>query len=324
MEQKYWTERDHMLVLLVKTNDIEELKKRALDYGLNDQEMYLLYFVAVKEGKTDIVKFLLNEKIDINRSFHWTFSSETYPDNIVYNIYRTDCEHLRGRAWYDSYGSYRGGNALILATLTKKTDIAKLLIEQGIDLNHISEPISGGGFYRAIHIAAMTGQHEIVAAILDKLPKLLNQYGKLQITPLMLAAEKGNLKTVEVLVQRKASFDGVLESVLKGNNADVLYYLIRETNILQNNIHKAFLTARHAITHGQYEVFALVFDKFPALVSYRDGEDKSLLDYVKITPMLNDPILKGIRNRIEGLLRGTYIGNSDEKLIEMQDIGKKK
>lgn len=103
---------------------------------------------------------------------------------------------------WDGFGS---ASALIMACSFGHVSIVKLLLDKGVDVTAVNEEGEN-----ALHVASIHGHHDVVKLLLLSAPhpSYINckdiYFGR---TPLFLAAMKGHLKVVQILLEHQAVVD---------------------------------------------------------------------------------------------------------------------
>ncbi len=260
------------LIRLVEAGNLTELKKVAL----NTSQKKILLFAAAKYGNCDVIEYLLPDPVDealLNEQHAFAKSQ--------YGVYDFANKCIREIVGKNFIGHYETANALMAAILYDQSDAAKLLIKKGINLKSPSGSPRGA---IAIHLAAIYGRSEIVQALLDADKSLVNEYQNFPMTPLMEAAYNGKLETIKVLVANGAAFGegdyNVFLSAQQGGNADVMHYLIIETDALKHNSKEQFKAGLYAINIGDKDLLETILDKFPDLITRKDESGKTLLHHV--------------------------------------------
>ena len=107
-----------------------------------------------------------------------------------------------GEKVVDARVGRKGETMLMLAARKMHTEIVKLLLDNGADLN-----IKGNYGYTALMIAVREGNTEIVKLLLDNGADL-NIKGNYGYTALMIAVREGNTEIVKLLLDNKADISG--------------------------------------------------------------------------------------------------------------------
>lgn len=150
--------------------------------NLNKQQYEALIYFAILCGHTDCVKLLLEKGSKFNYQLNHTNKIQTNP--------------------------------LHLAILQNEIEIAKLLIDTGIDLDSIINsrfvflpPNDGNLGIKAIHLAAKLNCYDIVKYLIEKNPALVHQKDDADRTPLIWASEMGHTDIVQLLLEHDAKID---------------------------------------------------------------------------------------------------------------------
>ena len=122
----------------------------------------------------------------------------------------------------------KGYSALHLAALNGHTDCVRLLIEHGADVNEFTHPYDSNGFSRDPFTDDFSRPYDIPG-----------------YTPLMLAAEKGHLQTVQVLLENGGELNRgnemawlPLHSAVSRNHTELVKFLLKlDANVLASTVH---------------------------------------------------------------------------------------
>lgn len=121
-----------------------------------------------------------------------------------------------------------GDTALMLAAYLAKVDWVAELINAGAQVNQPG--------WTALHYAAAIGDEQIIAVLLEH-HAYIDAESPNKTTPLMMAARKGDLPAVKLLVQEGADLDlknmlglTAIDFARDANMRDVLHYLEKRLN----------------------------------------------------------------------------------------------
>lgn len=194
-QSPYYADRTAlMLSSLVGHKDIVKLLiQKGADLNITDSQGHNALFFAALDGREDIVTLLIKKGTNVHQK---------YAD------------------WQ---------NILLLATYSGLSDVAEALINKNVDTNTQTGYSTGKDYYyrnwiynvgenkmSLLQAAIEYGSSKLVRLILSKNPNInVNQEGEYKNTPILYAAESGQLDTVKYLLAKGADIKSVDES---GNN----------------------------------------------------------------------------------------------------------
>ena len=181
-----------------------ESVKRMMDKGadVNVSDMWasaLIYASAY--GHTEIVKMLIEAGADVNA----TASSDL-----------VKWKKRPPRHYHNPFGKPLGGTALVYASCSGHTDVVKLLIEAGADVNKKDKK----NRYTVLMVASSAG-HTEVAKLLIEAGANVNAQDKGGNTALLDASWRGETEIVKLLIEGGADVNAMIQvdSVGRTNKA---------------------------------------------------------------------------------------------------------
>lgn len=189
---------NHVLRIAADNNDIEMFKKIILSDRLDPSYRIhlfanVLHIVSVR-GYTEIATFLIEKDVLIDERHGNVKQFQHYRENIV-----------------DKYQEDLGPSPLLLATMFDNLEIAKILIENGADVNlqaHIrlssDREFTHYSDIAPLHYAAVYGNVELITLLLDHGANIdiQNGFGE---SPLLFAAWKEKEDAFKLLLERGAN-----------------------------------------------------------------------------------------------------------------------
>jgi hypothetical protein len=100
----------------------------------------------------------------------------------------------------DEAGDHKGNSPLIWAACNENTEMIKILLEGGANIEHKDDD-----GYTALHWAASCNETEVVHLLLDN-KAIIDATTDAKDTPLHIAAERGHEDTVKLLLERGANY----------------------------------------------------------------------------------------------------------------------
>lgn len=173
-------------------------KEKSVDHSKSFDDKSILH-LASEHGHTDLVKYLVNLKADVNTK---TGRNETPLHEAALNGHLEVVKILIYNKADINIASVDGLTPLHNAVETGREKIVEILLQHGAQLNSIYNPDN----YAAINHAAKYG-HLNVLKLLLKYGAKVNIQTKRRMTPLHFAALYQHLELVDVLIKNKALLD---------------------------------------------------------------------------------------------------------------------
>ena len=205
---------------------------------------------------------------------------------------------LRLGADVNSSKNERGGTPLVAGCRSGSTELVKLLIEHGADVN--MRAVTTTYVFTPLGMALSEG-HEEVAVLLIEHGADVNALGTegtegeltVSLTPLMLAAGNGLQHATKLLLERGAEVDKETEvssggesksyrALMYASTAEVATLLLDYSAQVDFQASHVGLTALMvASTHGRYEISELLLER-GAQVNLQDSQGRSALMYAVV------------------------------------------
>lgn len=275
------------IALLSKNKElIEILLTYNADKNLDDYDRNLNLIIAVDCGFIDLVKLFLTQGANINFQNHFN-NTPIIMAAKKGNIAIAKLLLSQG-ADVNIQGKY-GNTALIMASYKKKytnkrrKEIVKLLLEYNANVNIKNQ-------YQATALMSSIAkrQNYKIAKILINNKANVNTTTEYGITPLLLATEKGYLKTIKLLLNNKADVNAqdkngnsVLIYAAMHNGTDITKLLLaHKANVnVQNKYGTTPLIA--ASWHGYSKEIIEILLAHGANANARNNAEKTALDLAK-------------------------------------------
>lgn len=242
-----------------KANAVKALIKAGADLNIQDYDRgyegckgYTALMYAVEKKHNDIVKILIDAGANVNIEN----KSDRNALYCAYEKYNKDAMKLLLAAGANPntiYNSWEHEPLLFQTIYENQPDIAKLLIDAGADVNFKDKDGN------SVLTLAVNRSEKIAEMLLNNKDININvQYPYDQSTPLHVAANKGNIKLVKLLLSKGANVNAVdkdgetpLREAAKGGNIDTVKYLIEkgaDVNAKNKYGHTALMSARDTKT----------------------------------------------------------------------------
>jgi len=172
------------------------------------------------------------------------------------------------------------GNALHMASAKGHVEVAKALIEKGLNVNEIDGTLD---YFTPLHTATKFGQIEIIKLLLDKGADV-NAPNGAEDTSITIASESGYLEIIKYLVSKGATV--IVESnvqtpllaAAENGHLEVVEYLVKEGYDINGGAKYRKDTAlQMAAQNNHLDIVRFLLDK-GADVELLNSEGKSLLE----------------------------------------------
>ncbi|XP_067653306.1 putative ankyrin repeat protein RF_0381 [Haliotis asinina] len=153
--------------------------------------------VAAYEGHKDVVELLVKHGADMSLTTRFGSNilyiacEQGYPDIVKY-LLSLKCVDINSRGWNQR-------TPVMVAAFKGRGKVVELLVKHGADLSLIS-----GTGNNILHLACSQGNFDVVKYLLSLNLLDINSRGNKQMTPVMVAADKGYENVVELLVNNGA------------------------------------------------------------------------------------------------------------------------
>ncbi|XP_046337772.2 ankyrin repeat domain-containing protein 17-like [Haliotis rufescens] len=216
---------------------VELLVSKGADVSLLDKGHDTLLHLACKGGNVEVVKFVLS----------------------------LGMQSINSRGWQEM-------TPVMLAADKGHKEVVELLVSKGADVSLLDK-----GHDTLLHLACKGGNVEVVKFVLSLGMQSINSRGWQEMTPVMLAADKGHKEVVELLVSKGADVSlldkghgTLLHLACKGGNVEVVKFVLSLGMLSINSRGWQEMTpVMLAADKGHKEVVELLVSK---------GADVSLLD----------------------------------------------
>ncbi|XP_067660340.1 putative ankyrin repeat protein RF_0381 [Haliotis asinina] len=187
--------------------------------------------VAAEMGKKDVVEFLVEHGADLllvkdggSNILHLACKGG-YVEVVKYIVSQNKVD-INSAGW-------KQRTPVIVAAEMGEKDVVEFLVEHGADLLLVKD---GGS--NILHLACKGGHLEVVKYIVSQNKVDINSRGWLRKTPVMVAAEMGEKKVVEFLVEHGGDLslvhDGgnnILHLACKGGHLVVVKYIVSQNKV---------------------------------------------------------------------------------------------
>ena len=209
----------------VKAANLEAVEQHlaaGFDVNTKDNSSWSLLHRATSSGHLDIANLLISKGADINAQLKFGASPlhiaiNMGDQNMVLLLVNEGSDlNLIGHVFTHAQPKT---TPLILAILSDRSEIAKLLIENGVN---ITLGVSG---LSPLHAAAKSGSMEIALQLIE-LGANINAQDSNKFTPLHFAANGGHVEVVQLLIEHEADIN-----LLNRNGCKPLYNAIEVGSI---------------------------------------------------------------------------------------------
>ncbi|MEL6831502.1 MAG: ankyrin repeat domain-containing protein [Bacteroidota bacterium] len=235
-----------------------------------------LLMEAVNDGNLRLVKYFLEQGIDVNQTNDWGFT----PLMLAANENHSEIARVLIEAGAEvNYVNDDGWTALIEAADEGAYATAKVLINAGADVN-----LKGASNARsAAAMAASEGHPQILQLLLDNGASWNGGLGSQ--TPLHLAAEEGQIAVLEMLVKEGADLNvkdehgrtALMHAAEEGQHAEARF-LIENGADLDAVDEEGRTALMYAAEEDQSTMVGMLLDA-GARADLRDEEGRSAIDY---------------------------------------------
>lgn len=214
----------------VEVVDVFKSKKVLLDSRDKDGNTALI--LAAKNGKLQVCNALVNSANRLisdllgRNALHWAVYLKNIELVRVLSKF-TDLLHSRSK---------QGNTPLIIAAEQNHKEICDVLLNAGANVLDVEE--SGKN---VLHIAAKASSTEIIQKLSSN-TQLLNSKTKQGYTPLLIAAENGNIKTCEMLLKAGADSSS---STKNGENVMHLAARVGDGNLIKILVVKSLINSKN-------------------------------------------------------------------------------
>ncbi|XP_048242601.1 uncharacterized protein LOC124148037 [Haliotis rufescens] len=267
------TDGDSLLHLACRGGNITIVKHLLSDSNINQRGMNGLtpIIIAAFKGHNSVFDFLESKGADLSL-VDTTGNSLLHLTCLGGNM--TIVQHLLSDSNINQRGSYRLTPIMVAAVFGQKS-VFDFLESEGADLSLVDT--DGNSL---LHLACQGGNMTIVQLLLSDLN--INQRGKRERTPIMVAAFKGHKRVLEFLESKGADLslvdtDGnsLLHLASAGGNMTIVKHLLSDSNINQRGMN-GLTPIMFAAFNGHNSVFDFL-ESAGADLSLVDTDGDSLL-----------------------------------------------
>ncbi|XP_062595086.1 putative ankyrin repeat protein RF_0381 [Saccostrea cucullata] len=229
---------------------------------VKDKSSYTVLHDAAWGGNVQIVKLLIEKKMDINAL---QGGGETILRQCCRSGKKEMCEYLVNH--FPDLLEKRDNNgwtALHSACWGGSVEIVSFLIEKGMDFNALSNDGK-----TILHRACLNGKFEICAYLVENYPHLLDVKDKSSNTVLHDAAWGGNIQIVKLLIEKKIDInaqqrDGetILHQCCRSGKMEICEYLVNHfPDLLKIRDNRGWTALDSACYGGSVEILSFLINK---------------------------------------------------------------
>tara|TARA_Y100000741_G_scaffold153721_1_gene116123 strand:+ start:246 stop:2078 length:1833 start_codon:yes stop_codon:yes gene_type:complete len=236
---------------------------------------------AAEEGKTEIIKHILEKKPDLLKEQDkggWNAMTKAVRRGKI-EIIELFLDKNPDLLKVQDKG---GWNAMTIAALLGKTEIIKLILEKNPDLLKVQDK----GARNAMTIAAHFGKTEIIELFLDKNPDLLKVQDKGGQNAMKRAVVQDKIEIIKHIleknpdllkVQDKNGYNAMTMAVEQGKIEIIKLILEKNPDLLKEQDKDGWNAMTKAVEQGKIEIVELFLDKNPDLLLAQDGDGRNLI-----------------------------------------------
>lgn len=282
-----------------KIDIVKILLNAGADPLITSKDKHQLIHVAIQRGDCEIVQLLIDkhpekllEQIDENgRTPLLLAGSLGHTDIVRYLLKKNANSNARVPNGY----IFSGHTTLAFAVDRGFPEIAKMLLEAKAD------PLIVGAMMRQpIHIAADNGNLEMVKALIEKRPDLLEQTDEFERTPLYFAERNKHTKVVEYL-KTEITWEKLKKAIQSGNDHTAFDLLNEHPSLMELCSQRSDASIMlHAAEKGLIKTVEKLVQKSELLKQIDENDQTPLIKECRAQQELKIKI-KTYTDRIEGI-----------------------
>ena len=264
-ESKTIPEKLIMACINGNVKELDILVKQGADLSVLNKDGWSLLHIAVFKNKIKIVKYLLDHDLDINKRIQENgYSALEIACGYGYNEIVKYLLEKGANLYIETQNEYR---LFQIAVENNKLTIVKQLVKKNIDVN-AKDPNK----WTALHIASRDNYMDIASYLINYCNANVNDFDRVNNTPLHIASQYGNQEIVQLLIINHADINYVnsegwtpLHIASQYNNERVIKLLIDRNADVNLTTYEDWTPLHIATYYNNIKTVKKLLEKHPDL-----------------------------------------------------------